>query len=201
MLYSLAFPIHFYLKQVSLTSSFDTTSCYQDLSSQYYVVVPINEYEKYYFISKQYWQDARNNFNISTETWIRDFDCNFTWAGWHVIIPFYETDEEYISFAGGNDVRDAMYVIFVLWEIRNTFGFRLSEQIHAWKFGYIDSIYEFVMNIHSGECTDSTTFTDELLGMSGPPQDDKYVCSSCCNQSLLTHFVTDRIQNRNRRSF
>eukprot|EP01083_Nonionella_stella_P092052 257532_1 len=66
--------------EIYLTSEFDTSSCYQDLSNQYYVVVSSAVYEHYYFISKQYWQDARNNFNLSVETWESDFDCEFTWA-------------------------------------------------------------------------------------------------------------------------
>eukprot|EP01083_Nonionella_stella_P079056 216662_1 len=40
--------------EIYLTSVFDTSTCYQDLSSQYYVIVASSVYQKYYFISKQY---------------------------------------------------------------------------------------------------------------------------------------------------
>eukprot|EP01083_Nonionella_stella_P172845 594416_1 len=125
---------------------------FRDLSNQYYVVVASSAYQYYYFISKQYWQDARNNFNLSVETWERDFDCDFTWQGWHTIIPFYETDEEYQTLAGGNDARLSMS----------------GDQLYAWRNGYIPSFYDDVMGTFSGDCSDNTTFTDDMLTRAGP---------------------------------
>eukprot|EP01083_Nonionella_stella_P232170 819293_1 len=155
--------------EIYLTSEFDTSSCYQDLSNQYYVVVSPSGYQYYYFISKQYWQDARNNFNLSVETWERDFDCEFTWAGWHTIIPFYETDAEYQTFAEGNDARNSMS----------------SDQLYAWSHGYFPAFYDEVMGTFSGDCSDDTTFTDDSIERMGPPEDNKYIVSK---NDIVDHF-------------
>ena len=81
--------------QVTLEPIFETNECYQDFTNYYGVMRDADQV--FYIISQDYFADGRNNLNLSQETWERDFDCAWTYNGWHTIIPFYETDAEYTS--------------------------------------------------------------------------------------------------------
>jgi hypothetical protein len=152
--------------EMSIVAKFDESACYRDLSN-YYVVVQSFGSQNYYFTSKQYWNDARNNFNISVAAWKRDFDCDYQWQGWHTIIPFYETDAEY--FASGM-VRTIM----------------INNQLAPWSNQFIESYFYSVMNMINGECTDNTVYTDSFLTAVGPPENNIYVIGK---EQIAQYFV------------
>eukprot|EP01083_Nonionella_stella_P103019 293870_1 len=85
------------------------------------------------------------------------------------IIPFYETDAEYTTLAGGNDGRAGMS----------------TDQLYAFHYGYIPAFYDEVMGTLSGDCSDDTTFADDSLERTGPPQDDIYIVSK---NDIVDHF-------------
>eukprot|EP01083_Nonionella_stella_P151209 482861_1 len=60
-----------------------------------------------------------------------------------------------------------------------------GDQLYAWHNGYIPSTYDEIMGTLSGDCSDNTTFTDNVLERVGPPENNKYIVSK---NDIVDHF-------------